>query len=641
MRKSAILLCLAAAVVSAQGPGPSGTWLQWIRAPYEARRIAPFSRANSHRLQELLRGGNLYLSLADAIALAIENNLDVEIARYEMPTANSEVLRAKGGGVLRGIPYTVAEVPAGVGGPVSPLITGTATGSTPTTSVPSNVSELPALVGVEDSLGILPGAFAAGPPIPIYDPTITGSLMWEHQTTPEPTTFGTGTNTLRTNSTTGSLGLQQGFSWGTQYSLNYTTLSESLNSTTSNYNPYTSGSLGLTITQPLLRGFGAAVNRRFIRIAENDQKIGNLVFQQQLINTVYGVSRLYYDLAALADDVQVKRETLTAARTLYQNTKSQVEEGTLAPVELTRAEAEVAGSEQDLVNSEGLFSEQEVIMKNVLTRRGTMDPEIRAAHIITTESLRVPDKEPEGNLDNMVSAALNSRPDLKQAALQLTNAQIYLKGTRNELLPEVDVVALAQSTGLAGTMNALNPALTSGAAAMNMLPYLGGYGSSLSQIFSIKSPAYGVGVQLNLPLRNRVAQADVVRDEIQVRQTEARLLQLRNQAQLEVDDAVIALRRARAAYDAAVKTRQLQAQSVEIEELRLENGVSTAFFVIQYQSYLAQARSTEVAARGNYFKARATLDRAIGQTLERNEVSVQEAYNGRIARPPAALPAKP
>jgi outer membrane protein TolC len=642
--RSALVFLTIFSLAALNGQAPEvvkpsdGGRLDWLRNPYRAPHVAEPNLQNSGRIYDLVRAGNIYLSLADAIALVIENNLDVEVARYQIPEAQTDTLRAKGGGALRGISsYYVTELPQGVGGPLSPLVTGAATGSTPNTSVPNDVYSLTLLTGVLQNLALSNGStYSAGPPIPTYDPTVVGSLNWQHSTTPENSMLATGTNTFISNNTSGSLSLQQGFSTGTQYSIGYNSSSESVNSPTSTYSPYTSGSLGLTVTQPLLRGFGPSVNRRFIQIGKNNEKVSMLLFQQQVITAIYGISRLYYDLAALNEDLHVKTDTLAAARSLFENTRAGVEEGTMAPVERTRAEAEVAGSEEDLINTQGLVDEEEVILKNLLTRGGSRDPILRGAHIICTEPMNVPEQEPAVIAEDLLAQALADRPDLSQGALQVSNSQIYLKGSRNELLPELDIVGSASNASLAGQMNSLatGTTTTNPTEAANT----GGYGTSLGQLFSAKYPSYGVGIQLNFPIRNRIAQADVERDELQYRQAQASLQQLRNQAQLEVDAALAALRRARAAYDAAVKTRMLQAQSLEVEQVRYEAGVDTAFFVIQYQSYLAQARSTEVVSKANYFKARAALDRAVGASLEKNNISVDEAYHGKVSRPPTPPP---
>lgn len=589
----------------------------------ETRRQTDF--ANSARFHDLLRAGNLYLSLSDALALAIENNLDIELDRYTFAVANSEVLRAKGGGTLRGVLFTLSDTPAGVGGPLSPLVTNAATSSsvTPGSTVASNALELGVLGEAQTNLsvqGLIPQSI--GTPPPAFDPLLTGLVNWTHQTAPQIDFGSNGTNSLATRTTTADAGYQQAFSTGTQVSVNFDNSRTGLNSLSSAYNPYSASSLGLTVTQPLLRGFGINMNRRFIRIAYNEQKMTNLLFQQQLIETVYGVIRLYTDLVALTEDVKVKQETVTLAQKLFDDTKAQVDEGTLAPVEMTRAKAQVSASRQDLINSNGLLEEQEAILKTVLTRRGNEDPEVANARIIPTDALNVPEKEETRPFQEALSLAVANRPDLGQARLQVQNSEIGLEGSRNLVRPEVDLVGIAQNSGLAG---AANPFST-----VTGAPFVGGYGDVLNQLFTRKFPTYGIGVQVAVPLRNRVAEADWARDELQVRQSEVRVRQLQNQVRLEVEDALIAMRRARSSYEAAVQTRLLQQESLEAEQAKYEVGASTSFFVIQYESLLSQARSSEVAAKSAYVKARAALQRATGSILAENRISVDAAYKGRM-----------
>ncbi len=647
-RRTFLTMCLllgSAAGLAAQGSdrppsvaGPEGGVFGWLAAPYVPRRVNSVDPDNTQRIYDLLRAGNIYLSLQDTIALAIENNLDVEAARYGILMSETDTLRVKGGGALRGVGLVAVELPAGVGGPASPLINGSATGAPPATAVPTNIFDLDFLQPSSDNLSLDPTYFtaplpsAAGPAIPQYDPSVTGGLMWMKQASPEVSSEVAGTNVLVTKSVTASGGLTQGFSTGTQYSLAYTSTYQNSTSIYNVYNPAVSGSLGLTITQPLLRGFGRAMNRRWIRIAENDQKISDLVFRQELINLVYGVSRLYYDLASLNDDLNVKRRTLSSAEELLKNTTAGVEEGTLAQVELTRAQAEVAGAEQDVINSEGLVEQEEAVLKNVLTRKGSREPAIQSARLILTDSSTVPAADETPAMPQLLQEADRERPDLLAAGIQVDNSRIALEGSKNELLPELDLVGVVQNQGLAGAP-VTGTGSTAADAALN-----GGYGTFLEQILAHRFPAYEVGIQLNLPLRNRVAQADATRDELAVRTYQTRVIEMKNQAALEIDAAAIALRRARAAYDAAVRTRKLQEESLDVERARFDAGVDTAFFVIQYQAYLSQALSTEVAAKGDYFKALVGLQRAVGDILERNNISVEQAYRGHVASPPAAVP---
>jgi len=602
-------------------PADDSFW-QRIANPYTARPVAAADLSNSPRLDQVLRAGNIYLSLSDAIDLAIENNLDVELERYNMPTANSELLRAKGGGLLRGLSYNLAEAPVGVGGPASPLVTSAASSTIGVGSVPTNPSELGVLAQQQTNLSILGTIpLSDGPGIPQFDPALTAQVNWMHQTLPQTSPSIAGATALITNSTTANAGYVQGFGPGTLLNVGFDNQRQTLNAIDSSYSPFTTSSFGVTVTQPLVRGFGLSVNRRFIRIAKNEQKIADLLLRQQLIATVYGVVRLYTDLVALFEDVKVKEETLAAAEKLYSDTKAQVEEGTQAQIELTRANAQVFSIRQDLINSRGLLEEQEAIVKNVITRRSSNLPEILNARIIPTDSLVLPEKENVAPIQDLVAEAFRSRPDLKQAGVQVENSQISLEGSRNQLLPELDLVGVAQNSALAGQQNAIGPIADPA--------FIGGYGSALEQLATRKYPTYGIGLQLTLPIRNRVAQADVARDEILTRQTEIRLQQLRNQAQLEVQDALVAMRKARSSYEAAVQTQALQQESLQAEQAKFEVGASTAFFIIQYESYLAQARSTVVVAKGAYLKARAALERAVGTILDDHHIAIDQAMRGR------------
>jgi outer membrane protein TolC len=586
---------------------------------------APVSLQNSPRVHELIRAGNLYLSVQDALALAIENNLDIELQRYLLPQADAELLRAQGGGTVRGLNYTLAEVPTGVGGPLSPVVTGAAVAGRATTgsSVATSATELGVLGAPQDNLSVQGTvAQSTGTAVPVFDPSAVGQLNWTHQTTPQTAFQSYGTNALVTNTTTANAGLSRGFSTGAVASVSFTNNHTNWNSNTTGLNPFSASSLGVTVTQPLLRGFGAALNRRFIRIAGNERKITSLLFQQQLINTVYGVVRLYTDFVALYEDEKVKQETLTLAEKLLADTQAQVDIGTLARIELTRANAQVSSARLDVINARGLREEQEAILKTVLTR-GNGDPEVRAAHIIPTDALTIPDQDDIRPIQDAVADAVRNRPDLGQARLQIENQQIGLAGARNATQPEVDLVGVMQNNGLAGSANPLLPgAVYSG--------YNGGYGSALEQVLARNYPTYGIGVQVTLPIHNRVAEADLARDELQVKQSQVRLAQLENQARLEVEDAVIAMQRARASYQTAVEARRLQQESLEAEQAKFEVGSSTAFFVIQYQSLLAQTKSTEVAAQSSYVKARAAWQRATGSILDQNHISIDAAIKGKM-----------
>ena len=579
---------------------------------------------NSPRVHELVRAGNLYLSLQDALALAIENNLDIELERSALPVADAELLRAKGGGTLRGLSYTLAETPAGVGGTLSPVVTSAATAGRATngSSVATNALELGVLAAPQTNLSMQGGIpQSIGTIVPGYDPAVVGLLNWTHQNTPEVSFQTANAPSLVSNTTLANAGIQQGFSTGAQAALSFSNNHQSVNALNYGYTPFTASSLGLTVTQPLRRGFGISLNRRFIRIAGNERRIMSLLFQQQLVASVYGVIRLYTDFVALYEDQKVKQEASALAEKLYSDVRAQVDEGTLAPVETTRANAQVFSTRQDLINARGLLQEEEAILKNVLTRRGNEDPEVRAAHIIPTDALAIPENDQTRPIQDLISEALANRPDLGQARLQIENSRIGLEGARSATRPEVDLVGVMQNNGLAGTVNP---------AALPNPGYSGGYGSILEQVLARKYPTYGIGLQMTLPIHNRIAEADLARDELQLKQARIRLRQFENQARLEVEDALIAMGRARSSYEAAVEARKLQEESLAAEQARFEVGASTSFFVIQYESLLAQARSTEVAAKSSYGKARAALERATGTILDDHQISLDAAVKGGL-----------
>src|SRR5450755_3436759 len=412
MRKTSAFICLillTAPYPPAEDPPPLG-WRRFIQ-PYVERPIAPVDLSNSPRIRQLLRAGNIYLSLSDAIALALENNLDIELQRYNVPIANTELLRAKGGGLLRGLSYNLAETPVGVGGPASPLVTNAASLAIPGASVPTNPSELGVLTEPQTNLSVLGNIpLSNGPLIPQFDPALVAQVNWMHQTSLQNNGLTSGPNAQASNGTQSHFGYVQGFGPGTQLNVAFDNSHQSLNPVRNAFDPFTTSSLGFTVAQPLLRGFGLSVNRRFIRIAKNEQRIAGLLLRQQLIATVYGVVRLYTDLVALSEDVKVKEGTLGSAEKLFSDTKAQVEEGTQAPIEQTRANAQVFSIRQDVINARGLLQEQEAIMRSVITRRTADQPDLATARIIPTDSIDVPADDSIRPIQDLLADAFGNRP---------------------------------------------------------------------------------------------------------------------------------------------------------------------------------------------------------------------------------------
>lgn len=600
---------------------------------YRPVHIAPANMTNSNRLESLLRAGNLYLSLQDAIALTLENNLDIEIQRYGTPIQEANILRAQAGGALRGVTPNVQ------GGATSALLGNQATGVTQNATTAANAAS-------SNSQGAL--VQQTGSTILNFDPTISGIFQWGHTTQPQASQTVTGVTDLVQGVNVQQVQLSQGFATGTSYSLTYSEQRLNTNNTRNAFNPYRTGSFSLTLRQNLLQGFGTALNKRNITIARNSREQSDLNFKQQVITTVTSIINLYWDLVTFNDDVKSKQQSLAYNERLYNDNKKQVEIGTLAPIEIVRADAAVASSQQDLILSQTRVLQQEQTIKNALSRTGVASPSISEAHVIPTDRIRIPDVEPIQPYQDLVAMALSARPELAQQRISITNNKINSSGSKSELLPTLQAYTTVANNGLAGYASNVTTqpiAVTGGdtsvpinVSAVN--PFLvGGFGNLFGQLFRRNFPDYTVGLNFNFQLRNRTARADYVLDQLTVRQSELQLQRQENQVRLDVRNAIIGIQQARAAYQASLKARILQEQTLDAEQKKLSLGASTIFNVILVQRDLATAQTNEVTASGNYKKAQVEMDRSTGQTLSNNGISIEEAARGVVSRPPSPIPA--
>ena len=580
--------------------------LSRLTAPYERKVFKKANMVDSNRLDSLIRAGQIYLSLQDAIALALENNLDIEVARYGPLVADADLLRAQSGATLRGVQTGVNQ------GPQSVSIQGATTGTLAVTAGPAASNT---------------GSTAIGTAIPSFDPLLTTSMNWLHRSTPQSNIITSGVPELVTDLKNFTAGVQESWATGTSAAYTFNYLTNDSNNIRNTLNPSRQGLMTLSLSQHLLQGFGLAVNNRNIRIARLNRRVSDLVFEQQIIATVTSIVNLYWDLVSFEEDLKVKRQALELAKKLYEDNKKQVEIGTLAKIEVTRAEAEVASREQDLTISETNVLQQETVIKNALTRSGVATVAVYSAHIVPTDSLRLPDNEPIAPLQDLLDLALLHRPELKQTQLNIETNKIGLAGSRSQLLPTLDLQAAFTNNGLAGLKNGTAPT-----APPDVL--LGGFNSVLGQIFKGNYPDYTVGFQLNVPLRNRAAQADYTRDSLTLRQAELRERQQINQVRVDVQNAQIAQVQSRSRYLAALKTRVLQEQALDAEQKKYQLGASTIYFVIQAQRDLATAQGAEVTAMANYMHAKTQLELVTGQTLQAHNVKMDEAKLGSVARPP-------
>lgn len=593
-----LLLALAAIVAGAEQPGA--------------------------KLAELAKDGKLKLSLNDAISLALENNLDVALERLGPEIAAQDLKRAQAGATLRGIPSVFREGPKATGGPtgqVQGLTALTATRPVSGTSQEQNLS----------IAGTTPLATGVAPPS--LDPSVNGEFSWKHTSAPQEISFLAGVPALDNTTTTGNASLNMGFLTGTSFVGSFNNSHVSTNNVRDDLDPYTKTSIGFTLTQPLMKGAGKQVNSRFMRIARNNGKVADLLFQQQVISSVTVVVQLYWDYVALRDDLTNREATLAAARRLLSDQKEQLASGVVAPVDVARAEAEVARAKRDLAAARTLVEQQANVLKEYITGRREEAAALDAVEVVPTDTIPAV-SEPAQPLAEMVEQAITKRPDYQQARLQVENSKISLEGSKNAIRPQVDAYVTAASNSLVGSPSTQPLSFGNSSFILPRTPnaaFIGSYADGLGQLFKRNYPDYGAGVKFTLPLRNRVAEADYNRDQIEVKRQNLRVELLEKDIRVDIKNALAALRQARASLESATEERKAQEKVLLAEQERLKVGVTNASAVITYQRDLAQAQATEVTARAAIVKAKASLDLASGGILQTYNISIDQTHNARTS----------
>ena len=629
LRESLAVLCLALTLTSTTGFAQQAPALTtsldkktyWFTKDYRPRDFDTIRMNNSNRLESLLRAGKLYLSLQDAIALTLENNIDIEIQRYGPELAQYDFNRANAGGQIRGVSTAVTQ---GANSAVNLVTGGFGTGSGGQSAAGAGGNTTGTVFQVTGSV------------IPNLDPAFTSSYFHSKASNPQTNSFVSGITAVVNQSDQFNAGISKGFLTGTTMNLNYGSTHVGTNSPNSDLNPFTRNNVQLQLTQRLLQGFGRSINNRNIRIARNNLKVSDLTFKLQVITTVSSTINLYWDLVSFNQDVSVKQKAVDLAKKLYEDNQKQVEIGTLAPIEIVRAEAEVARTQQDLTVSETQLLQQEAIIKNSLSRSGIASPSIADARIIPTDQIRVPTSEELKPLTELVQEALANRPELEQTKLNITNTKIGIQGSRSALLPTLDAVASMTNNGLAGAISTL---AVPGGRTRQVDPFvIGDYYSALGQLARRNFPDYAVGFNLNIPIRNRAAQADYANDTLRLRQQELQEQRQVNQIRLDITNAVIGLQQSRARHESAFKSRRLQEQTLEAEQKKYALGSSTIFLVIQAQRDLATSQGVEVTALANYSRAKTSMEVVSGRLLELNSVSLEEANKGIVSRAPSQVP---
>jgi len=588
----------------------------------EKRVVAPAKLTNTPRLESLVRGGNLYLSVQDVIALTLENNLDIAVQRYSPFLAREMVRRAEGGGFLRSVDTPIAAGPSSVStAGISSNATGISGGSL--TSGGGVVTQI-------------------GPNPPNLDPNIFLQFQAGHQTTPQTNTVLVGTTSLQTNYRSFVAQYNQTFITGTNVSFTFVNSRNYQNSASPLFNPYLNGTFDLSFNQPLLQGFSPAVNNRDIRVARNNMKVSEMLVKLQVATTISAALNLYWDLVSFNEAVRIKERALQSAQDLYDGNKKQQAIGALPGIEVTRAAAAVSVSKEDLLIAQTNVAQQEIVLKNALNRNGIQNSWLDDVHIIPLDNIEVPKTEEIRPIQDLIQEAMANRLEISRDKMNLQSQQIMLKGDRNGILPNLSAFVDIANHGLGGTANAL---YNNCCGAPN--PYfLGGNSSVFAQLFGRNFPDYSAGISLNIPFRNRAAQADYVTDQLQIRQAELQLQRALNQVRVDVKTNVIGLQQARSRYETTVASRVLAEQTLEAEQKRFQAGVGSVALVIAAQQALANAQDSEVQAMANYTHNRNSFDMALGRTLEVNHISMDEATSGHVARessipvnlPPARTP---
>lgn len=591
-------------------------------APYTSREVPPPDLSNTPRIEQLLQNGKLMLSMNDAVALALENNLDIAIQRYNRSIADTDILRSKAGASILGINAGIVQnTPGGTAGGIGGSIVGSGPGGTSAGSAGAGAG----LAGlVTTTLGL-------GPTITSFDPLLSGTLSIDHNRIQCTSPF---CGSIQ-NTGTANFSYLQGFHTGTNLSLGFNNSRVTTNSPFTTFSPTLNSNFRFELTQHLLQGLGFAPNTRFIRIAKNDREISDVAFRLQTITTVAQIENMYWDLVFAYENVRVAQESLAFAQKTLSDTQKQVQIGTLAPIEVVRAQSTVATDQQQLTLAKTTLELQQLLMKNALSRT-LVDPRLADAEVIPTSTMQVPEQEPVTPTQDLVNDALSHRPELAEARINLTNQAISNKAIRNSLLPSLDLFAYYGGSGIGG---AQNPSATCSSSTQQFCTPPGtfpatSYGSTLASLVDSTAPDKGFGATLTIPIRNRAAQATQVRSDLELRQGQMRLQQIENLVRVEVRNAQFAVQQNRASVASAQAAVELARQSLDAEQKKYNLGASTSTLVLQNQTSLAQAESTLVSGLAAYEKARIELDRATGLLLEHNGIVFADAEKGEVTHTP-------
>lgn len=616
--KTSGILLLVAAMAGAQTSAPVQFDMPHSHNPFSAYSgsyVPEPVLANSARLDKLVKDGKLYLSLNDAIDLALENNLDLAIARYNLPIADTDLFRTKAGGSFLGVNTGVVQ--GTPGGGVGGLGTGApGSGAGGTTGGAGGAGA--------GANGIVQSTLGTGTAIRSYDPSITADIGDEHQTSPVANLQSFGVPSLQANTGNFDVNFSQAFPTGTALGFQFQNSRQTTNSPFFPLSPTLNSVYRFTLSQQLLAGFGLGPNLRFVKIARNNKKISDIAFKDQVIATVTQIEDIYWDLVDAYEQAQVNEQSLAFAQQTLDNAKKQYQLQSIPEMDVMRAEASESKSEQDLTVAKTSLELQQSLIKNALTK-SLDDPVLEAIPVIPTDRSRQAIQGASSDLESLINQAVHTRAELAESDIDLVNRQISRKAARNALLPSLSLIGTYSGSGLAGP---LNPIFSLGTNSSNVPTDFAG---AIGDAFNNSSPDYFVGFSLNLPIRNRVAKADQYRSELEYRQAELRREELKKQIRIEVRNAQYALEQNFARVQAAAKARDLSQRTFDITKKEQTLGAGSTYQTMSAQHDLAEAELDLVTAQTTYEKAKVELDRATGTTLEHNGIQIQDAINGTIS----------
>lgn len=581
-------------------------------APYMPSKVPPVNLTNSPRLHNLERDGKLYISLQDAIALALENNLDLAYFRYNFPTAQADLLRTKAGGAANGVDTAIAQGTQGGFSSSGPGGGGASSGVT-----------------AAGAGGLVTSTLGEGASIPSFDPHLAVTGLVDHEKQVQVNTVQVGVPILKQNTIELASSYSQAFSLGTNFSITDYGYRQTTNSLFNVLSPQLTTEFNLRVDQPLLQGFGLATNQRFIHIAKKNLQLTDLGFRAQVIATITQVENIYWDLVSAYENEQIKERSLKYANETLSDDQKQLELKSIPAMQVMKDQAAVATSEGDLTVARATLRLNELLIKNALTKT-VENPALAEMPVIPLDVSGAPDPNANRPINQLIAEAEKNRPDVAEDQIAMQIAQNNLKTIKNELLPRLSVYGQYLGAGFGGEAN--KACALSAAQCATTLPT--GFGGAFQNTFNYSSPEYQVGFNLDITLRNRVAKADQFRAVLDYRQRELTYQQQKKSILLDVRNSQYALEQARAQVDALQKARDLAQRTFNISQQEEKLGAMSRYDTLTVEQALAVAQSNLVTAQAAFEKAKVDIDRATGSTLERMHVSLDDAKSGVVTHMP-------